>query len=86
MNAMHLTYSGRIPLSHGFTFVWLRDSNEIYGCVERPNGAILSKSGGWFRTTNPADAAYHAQLLVDEYLDRANSLTASLALIDLEVA
>ncbi len=55
--------SGELPLTKGYVFQWMLDGKgtELFGWTHRPDGSYMSGESGWFRTTNPTEAAKVAQ-------------------------
>lgn len=52
--------SGTIALADGYKFHWMLGGTrcpEVYGYTSSPDGCILARSGGWFRTVEPKEAA-----------------------------
>jgi len=53
---------GRIPLSDNHQFVWISGNDgEISGHIELPNGAVMSKTYGFWRTNDAQKAANLAE-------------------------
>ena len=53
--------SGRDPVGD-YTFVWIKDGDEIYGHLEYPQGGVVPKSGGFWRTGDP----YIARMMAND--------------------
>jgi hypothetical protein len=56
--------AGQIELGDGWKFKWLLEGDtkpEIWGSIEAPNGSLVIKSSGWYRTDDPEAAARHAR-------------------------
>ena len=60
--------SGSIELDNGNVFMWMRGSGdgEVHGVVRRPEGGFVPGTSGWYRTTNPAEAAKVASVRVSQ--------------------
>ena len=57
--------SGREQIG-GCVFVWIKDGDEIYGHLEYPQGGVVPKSGGFWRTADPFVAKWMAkEIFVD---------------------
>lgn len=55
-----MTNYGEVKLKNGHKFRWKMTGTtkpEVYGWIERENGSIITRSAGWWRTTDPEAAA-----------------------------
>ena len=50
-----------ISIRNDFKFYWMESDGEISGFVQDPDGNTVPGSNGWYRTSDPLEAAKRAQ-------------------------